>query len=190
MQLATEINDSSMAQIGQRADPSDASLKRLLEVSCIVLQQAVDLIDKFLSHDAQLTTQSKFMPGSTIGESCSLIQSTCNTLTPPNLSGKHLRHARDHFMILLDAMSAPSPPYILNYDSRSRNTPMESGLQAARNALTETMARLEDVVPRLRMDEPVILNAITPDPQTFHSTFGREVSPRFHLQAVPFPFLT
>ena len=79
-------------------------------------------------------------------------------------------------MILLDAMEAPSPPYILNYDVRARNTPMEAGLQAARNALTETMSRLEEIVPRLRMDEPVILNAITPHPQTFHSTFGREVS--------------
>ena len=64
-----ETGDFSMARVGQAVNSSDAtSLQRLLEVSIIVLQQAVDLLDKFLTHDEQLTTHSRFMPGSTIGK--------------------------------------------------------------------------------------------------------------------------
>lgn len=53
---------------------------------------------------------------------------------------------------------------------------MEASRRAAHDALAECIARLEQVVPRLKMDEPVTLNAVTPYPQTMQSTFGREVS--------------
>jgi hypothetical protein len=90
-------------------------------------------------------------------------------------SGKHLRHARDHFSLLLDSVES-QPPYVLDYDARSRNQPMETSRQAAHDSLKECIARLERIVPAHKMDEPLTLNAVTPYPQTMQSTFGREVS--------------
>ncbi|KAI0048014.1 hypothetical protein FA95DRAFT_1558551 [Auriscalpium vulgare] len=130
------------------------SLEQLIDVSTKVLQQAIDLLDNSLVADDQLVVHSKYLPGSTIG--------------------KHLRHARDHFALLLDTITSP-PPYILSYDKRSRNTPMESSRQAAREAILETIARLLEVVPKSRLDAPLTLNAVTPYEQTFQTTFGREL---------------
>ena len=59
--------DVSMNLSSKEAE--ELSLKRLLEVSTIVLQQAVDLVDNSLTSDDQLTTHSQYMPGSTIGAS-------------------------------------------------------------------------------------------------------------------------
>lgn len=42
-------------------------LSQLLAVSSTVLQQALDLVDNVLTDDDQLTVQSKYLPGSTIG---------------------------------------------------------------------------------------------------------------------------
>ena len=50
----------------------DLSLHRLLEVSTVILQQAIDLVDNDLSSDEQLSVHSQYMPGSTIGVSLSL----------------------------------------------------------------------------------------------------------------------
>lgn len=50
-----------------RDEGEDLSLKRLLEVSTIVLQQAIDLVDNDLTSDEQLSIHSQYMPGSTIG---------------------------------------------------------------------------------------------------------------------------
>ena len=88
--------------------------------------------------------------------------------------GKHLRHARDHFALLLDSVAAP-PPYVLNYDKRSRNTPMETGRIPAREALEDTKQRLADLIPHMQLNAPLTLNAVTPYEQTFQSTVGREV---------------
>ncbi|KAI0961181.1 hypothetical protein AcV7_000352 [Taiwanofungus camphoratus] len=130
------------------------ALARLQEVSTVVLRQAVDLVNNSLTSDEQLTVHSQFMPGSTIG--------------------KHLRHARDHFVLLMSCLSAPQP-HVLNYDARSRNTPMESSRQAAQEALDEAIAQLEKVVPHAKMDEPITLHAVTPFPQVVQTTFGREL---------------
>ena len=97
------------------------------------------------------------------------------TLELQILAGKHLRHARDHFALLIDCISS-HPPYVLNYDTRSRNTPMESSRQAAHDALKDAIAQLETIVPHSHFDAPLTLNAVTPYPQTMQSTFGREVS--------------
>ncbi|KAI0094574.1 hypothetical protein BDY19DRAFT_913501 [Irpex rosettiformis] len=130
-------------------------IHHLLDVSTIILEQGLDLLENYLTSDEQLMVDSKFVHGSTIG--------------------KHLRHARDHFMLLLDAMAAPSPPYIVDYDVRRRNQPMENSIKAAHEALTECVERLRREVPKLSVNEPLTLNAITPYPQTFQSTFGREL---------------
>ncbi|KAG6869184.1 hypothetical protein C0993_012283 [Termitomyces sp. T159_Od127] len=135
-----------------------APLTSLLHVSKTVLLQAVDLLDNYLTSDDQLTISSKFLCGSTIG--------------------KHLRHARDHFVLLMDSVCSP-PPHILSYDKRGRNTPMESSRSAARAALMEAIQQLETHVPLAQMDTPMILHAVTPDLQEFQTTFGREVGGNF-----------
>ncbi|CAL1696432.1 unnamed protein product [Somion occarium] len=130
------------------------ALKRLLEVASIVLSQAVDLVENSLTSDEQLSEPSKFIPGSTIG--------------------KHLRHARDHFALLVDCMSS-KPPRVLNYDIRLRNTPMETSRQAAKEALEGIVAQLEKVVPSASLNETLTLHAVTPYPQIVQTTFGREL---------------
>ncbi|KAA1468554.1 hypothetical protein DENSPDRAFT_833894, partial [Dentipellis sp. KUC8613] len=137
-----------------RTEDEARNLEQLQDVSVKVLEQAVDLLNNSLSSDDQLTYNSKFLPGSTIG--------------------KHLRHARDHFALLL-ACAASQPPHVMSYDTRSRNTPMESSRLAALDAIKDIISTLEDVVPRSRLDTPLTLNAVTPYEQTFQSTFGREV---------------
>jgi len=137
-----------------RHTDEQTALKQLLTVSTTILSQAVDLVENVLTSDDQLRVHSQYLPGSTIG--------------------KHLRHARDHFVILLDCISA-QPPYIFNYDVRSRNTPMETSLQAARESLLQTIMQLEAVVSKARLDEAMTLNAVTPYPQVLQTTFGREL---------------
>ena len=54
---------------------------------------------------------------------------------------------------------------------------MESSRVAAKQALNDTLGRLEKLVPnRTLVDEKLTLNAVTPHPQVFETTFGREVS--------------
>jgi len=66
---------------------------------------------------------------------------------------------------------------VVNYDVRLRNTPMESSKAAAKEALKDTLGRLEKLVPNEGLvDERLTLNAVTPYPQVFGTTFGREVS--------------
>jgi len=54
-----EVNGSEIANL--------SSLAQLQFVSTTVLQQALDLVENILTSDEQLTIQSKFLPGSTIG---------------------------------------------------------------------------------------------------------------------------
>lgn len=54
---------------------------------------------------------------------------------------------------------------------------MESSKAAAKEALKDTLGRLEKLVPNSALvDERLTLNAVTPHPQVFETTFGREVS--------------
>ncbi|KAF8898389.1 hypothetical protein BD779DRAFT_1483656 [Infundibulicybe gibba] len=135
------------------ASVSATPMQQLVSVSRTVLQQGVDLLD-YLSSDDQLSKDSQFLPGSTIG--------------------KHLRHARDHFRLLAECISSP-PPYILSYDRRTRNAAMETNRASAREALLATIQQLEDLVPNVDMDEQMTLNAVTPHMQVFETTFGREL---------------
>ncbi|KAK0198580.1 hypothetical protein F5146DRAFT_1020228 [Armillaria mellea] len=130
------------------------NVAQLLSVSKILLLQAVDVLDNHLTFDEQLTVNSQYLQGSTIG--------------------KHIRHARDHFELLLACITAP-PPYVLCYDTRSRNTPMESSRSAAKESLLETIRLLEEKVPTVDFQAPITLNAVTPHIQTFETTFGREL---------------
>jgi hypothetical protein len=129
-------------------------VQQQLAVAKTVLTQAIALLDNHITSDEQLTVHSKHLPGSTIG--------------------KHLRHARDHFVLLAECARTP-PPRVLCYDTRLRNTPMETSVQAARQSLAEIIQQLEDVVPTVNFDEEISLQAITPYMHTFKSTFGREL---------------
>jgi len=134
--------------------PTESTLSQLLQVSRIVLQQGIDLLDVHIASNDQLIVHSKYLPGSTIG--------------------KHLRHSRDHFELLLDCIESP-PPRVLSYDVRLRNTPMEGERSAARNALLGTIKRLEQVVPRADPSARLTLQAVTPYLQEFDTSFGREL---------------
>lgn len=150
-------------------------MENLLMVSRTVLRQAIDLVNDSLSADDQLTFQSNYIPGSTIGTphmQNSALFGVAHRLG--GAQGKHLRHARDHFALLVECI-AGSPPRVLSYDTRTRNTPMEKSRHAAAEALQECIKRLEEHVPRAQLDEPLTLNAVTPYPQVLETTFGREV---------------
>ncbi|OCB85236.1 hypothetical protein A7U60_g7863 [Sanghuangporus baumii] len=173
----------------QNEEKSEAeSLDKLLQVSVIVLRQAVDLVNHSLSEDDQLTVESKFIPGSTIGVFLSLVLS----LALKGLSAycKHLRHATDHFSLLLDSLSSSDsesqskasaaagqrrPDLELSYDVRARGTPMESSRSAAKAALESCIARLQNAVPHVERDRGVRLTAVTPYVQTFRTSLGREL---------------
>lgn len=154
------------------SDLSTSSLTHLLSVSTTVLRQAIDLLDNYLTSDEQLSIHSKYLPGSTIGTVCSTSYALSLLTTT---TGKHLRHARDHFVLLADCISQ-TPPHSFSYDTRSRNTPMETSRSAAREALSEAIRQLEEVVPRANSNESMTLNAVTPHLQSFETTFGREVN--------------
>lgn len=53
---------------------------------------------------------------------------------------------------------------------------MESKLSDARMALKEMISKLEEIVPKAKLDEPMTLHAITPHAQVFQTSFGREVN--------------
>ena len=57
------------------------ALERLLEVCSVVLKQGIDLVDNFLVSDDQLTMQSQYIPGSTIGVSFFLVLCIVTFLT-------------------------------------------------------------------------------------------------------------
>ncbi|GJJ09452.1 hypothetical protein Clacol_003675 [Clathrus columnatus] len=149
----------------------NTGLHSLIQVSQTILHQAIQVCNSLTSDD-QLIYESKSIPGSTIG--------------------KHLRHARDHFELLIDALNSP-PPCIFSYDARVRNTPMETSIAAACQAFSSTISRLESLLlscdegvekgkgfitvkgRRIDIDEPMTLNAVTPTMQALQTSFGREL---------------
>lgn len=161
---------ASYEQNGAQDEPT--ALARLLEVAAAILRQGVDLVENGLTSDEHLTAHSNYIPGSTIGTSSHVVDPSTEKID--SIIGKHLRHARDHFVLLLDA-NASSPPHVLSYDKRLRNTPMESSRTAARDALNECITNLQEAVPKARIAEPITLHAVTPYPQVMETTFGREV---------------
>jgi hypothetical protein len=163
-------SSTTVASQGNFSDP----LTQQLSVAKTVLLQAIDLLDNYLTSDEQLSTSSQYLPGSTIG-TCRAGTLICLDFTSTLSTGKHLRHARDHFVLLAACMLQP-PPYILSYDTRIRNTPMETSRSSAKEALLEAIRQLEEVVPSANMNSPITLHAVTPHIQEFQSTFGREVS--------------
>ena len=178
MSFKSAISESTMPDTSHTNgdhNPHSAQLSELLFVSSTVLQQALDLVDNALTNNNQLTVQSKYLPGSTIGNLFAHTSILALTSLMPSI-GKHLRHARDHFILLIDC-AVGSQPYVLSYDVRSRNTPMESSLSEAHNALAAAISRLKELEasPSITLDQVITLNAVTPFSHSFETTFGREV---------------
>jgi len=136
-------------------------LNQLIYTSVTIVQQALTLLNESISSDEQLVYQSRLLPGSTIG--------------------KQLRHAHAHFMLLLDAVSpqgngSEKAEWVVNYDVRQRNTPMESETESAKEAMASLVDRLNSLRGRsLSTENPIVVNAVTPDRQILQSSFGREV---------------
>ncbi|CAE6468975.1 unnamed protein product [Rhizoctonia solani] len=182
----TALTHPESAVISNKAaqPPQDHSVvvEQLTDVARDVMGQAIDLLRNTLTDDKQLTYRSKYIPGSTIG--------------------KHLRHARDHYVLLskaildvtsaepsnrqapaiLDVTSAePSnrqAPVTLSYDARIRDTPMETSITAGVEAFQEAIKELEDISKYAPEDLPVVLTADTgPYQQVLNTTYGREDLP-------------
>lgn len=88
MPATTLLPSTPVAQNGQESSASsqvdeEKALERLLEVSSLVLAQAVDLVDNSLVSDEQLTAKSQYIPGSTIGVSAYLCSSHYPFSHPP-----------------------------------------------------------------------------------------------------------
>ncbi|KEP55595.1 hypothetical protein V565_003600 [Rhizoctonia solani 123E] len=136
---ATRLQDHSMM------------VEQLTSVARDVMSQAIDLLQNTLTDDKQLTYQSKYIPGSTIG--------------------KHLRHARDPYVLL-----SKVTPATLTYDIRIRDTSMETSIAAGIEAFREAIKQLEDISKYTPEDLPVVLTADTgPCRQTLNTTYGREL---------------
>ncbi|CAE6425576.1 hypothetical protein ACGC1H_004782 [Rhizoctonia solani] len=148
---ATRLQDHSMV------------VEQLTSVARDVMNQAIDLLQNTLTDDKQLTYQSKYIPGSTIG--------------------KHLRHARDPYILLskavLDFTSKSSngrAPATLTYDVRIHDIPMETSIAAGIEAFREAIKQLEDISKYAPEDLPIVLTADTgPYRQTLNTTYGREL---------------
>ncbi|CAE7194077.1 unnamed protein product [Rhizoctonia solani] len=157
-------HSESVAVSNKTIPPQDHSVvvEQLTDVARDVMGQAIDLLQNTLTDDTQLTYRSKYIPGSTIG--------------------KHLRHARDHYVLLskavLDITSASNgqASAALSYDARIRDTPMETSITAGIEAFREAIKQLEDIAKYAPEDLPVVLTADTgPYQQVLNTTYGREL---------------
>lgn len=70
-QLLNGMNHLSLNGNQQHTETEMQNLEQILYVSTTVLGQAIDLLENSLVSDEQLTVQSKYLPGSTIGVYCS-----------------------------------------------------------------------------------------------------------------------
>jgi len=164
--MSLEVASSSQASsrqpqhqaLSDHHDSEDLTpLHQLVEVASIVLDQALTLLDETITSNSHLTFTSRIIPGSTIG--------------------KHIRHAHAHFLLLLDCVEGDEPR-VLNYDGRKRDTPMETDVAKAKEGLQSLLERLERLKgpsATVGLDDPLTLNAVTPDRQILHTSFGREL---------------
>jgi len=129
-------------------------IDQALFVSVSVIQQALTFLADSKITSQQLSYPSKLIPGGSVG--------------------KHIRHAADHYNLLIKAVTG-DPPHTLSYDIRVRDTTVETSPESARGALLAIIEALKDVVISTPLDAPVILHAITPFPAVMNTTFGREL---------------
>src|SRR5258707_4991946 len=161
-------------QMAEHLPIERSTVEQAIYVAVSILEQAIGFLD-LLGTDERYIYPSQAMPGGTIG--------------------KHIRHAVDHYNLLLKASIAPvvlclvltsfslrkqavteGKEDFLSYDVRSRNTPIETSISEARETLSDLVNRLKVIVPTIPLDKPVTLHAVTPFPAVMGTSFGREVS--------------
>jgi len=125
-----------------------------LYVSVSVVQQALTFLADSNLTPEQLAYGSKLLPGGSIG--------------------KHIRHAADHYNLLIKAITGEAP-HALSYDVRVRDTAVETSPESARDALLSVVEALRVVVMSTPRDTPIVLHAVTPFPAVMNTTFGREL---------------
>ena len=89
--VALQTRADTSKDTTEQLDIDEATaLARLLEVSVIILRQAIDLVNHNLASDDQLTIHSQYLPGSTIGNIASLFNSKAlNVYSKGNISDTH-----------------------------------------------------------------------------------------------------
>ncbi|KAL1930159.1 hypothetical protein VTP01DRAFT_1313 [Rhizomucor pusillus] len=127
-----------------------------------ILQQAIDLLNS-IPDDQVYAKPSHVMFGGSIG--------------------KHIRHLYDHFELLL--VNNPSlehnkaTSWIVDFDARSRDVPMERHRDAAQTAFARMQDRINNLKHRIPHDTPVTLAATIDAASTakymFNSTLDREL---------------
>ncbi|KAI8875613.1 hypothetical protein K501DRAFT_233404 [Backusella circina FSU 941] len=96
---------------------------------------------------------------------------------PGGTIGKHVRHIYDHFRLLYESYTVAAD-WIVDYDIRARNNPIETDKLAAIDSLKrmQTMVKDHNGIP---LNTPlVLLAAISPQDTNkyqFDSSFGREL---------------
>ncbi|KAF9509035.1 hypothetical protein BS47DRAFT_185316 [Hydnum rufescens UP504] len=135
--------------------PEGTVVGHCLLVSINVVEQAIDFLST-LTDDSQMAFPSQSLPGGTIG--------------------KHIRHAVEHYNLLLKAVSEgpAGGPHVLSYDVRSRNTPMETSSRLARDELENVIKQLQSTLSTVPLEDSITLHAVTPFPAVMQTTFGRE----------------
>ncbi|KAI7875170.1 hypothetical protein K492DRAFT_211092 [Lichtheimia hyalospora FSU 10163] len=125
-----------------------------------LLQQLIDLLDNLPSDDDQLYTKpSIVMPGGTIG--------------------KHSRHIYDHFhLLLLHNPKLGSDPtnnqWIVDFDDRSRDRPMEEQHENAVRSLKDLQSKLHQAQAKVPLDTPLLLAATIDE---------SEKIPKYHMES-------
>jgi hypothetical protein len=104
--------------------------------------------------------------------------STCGAfavcvLAPNCSAGLPPRHILDHYRLLLDSLDHADNH--VNYDTRERDTPLETSRDVAIDSLRALIRRFEREQSRCSIDKPLQLLALTPEAQELSTTFGREV---------------
>lgn len=129
----------------------------LVDTALTLLDQAWRLLSKSVTSSAQLSEDSRLIPGATIG--------------------KHLRHALDHYRLLLDVIEDASLP-LLSYDRRVRMTLIETSIPDALEAVEIIQHRLRSLPSDGSwLKRKVKLEAVTPEEVQLETTLGREVEP-------------
>ncbi|KAJ8656429.1 hypothetical protein O0I10_007752 [Lichtheimia ornata] len=130
-----------------------------------LLQQLIDLLDSLPpssdDDDQVYTKPSIVMPGGTIG--------------------KHSRHIYDHFhLLLLHNPKLGSDPtnnnsrWIVDFDDRSRDRPMEVQHENAVRSLKEMQQKLHQAQEKIPLDTPLLLVATIDD---------NDKIPKYHMES-------
>ncbi|PWN99028.1 hypothetical protein FA09DRAFT_359638 [Tilletiopsis washingtonensis] len=138
---------------------SSYAQQAMLECALQVLDQPIALLAAGSVGDEQMSATSSLIPSSTVGV--------------------HLRHAHDHFRLLLESLgsSASASAVALDYDCRTPAPAFERSAETARAELLKIKRQLQQAFGEHAelMEKEVRLAATTPARLDFGTTVGREL---------------